>query len=105
MKPTNIIKTATFGALALLLPGCSKMWVHHTPPDVEAKKAWTDDVPTEMTDRFVNGTVDRFWAEPMYDQVRVPAQVDPNNVYYMPSHEALVEIRRERYQEVQFPGK
>ncbi len=62
-------------------------------------------VPVEMTDRFVNGTVDHVWAEPMYDQVRVPAQIDPNNVYYRPGHETLIEIRHERYQEVQFPDQ
>lgn len=44
------------------------------------------------------------WEEPMYDTVRIPAQLDPTGTYYRPAHNTVVEIRRGKYQEVQFPG-
>lgn len=51
----------------------------------------------------IPGTVNREWAEPMVDQVRVPGQLDPEGNYYRPSHDAIVEIRPKRYQQVEFP--
>ena len=97
----QILKLGLFGVLLSGFTGCGNLWIHQAP----AKAAVRDQVPAEMTDRLVNGTVDHVWAEPMNDQVRVPAQIDPNNVYFRPSHETVVEIRHERYQEVQFPDK
>jgi hypothetical protein len=97
----NLLNLSLFGVLLAGFSGCANFWSHQAPPKVAVR----DQVPAEMTDRLVNGTVDHVWAEPMNDQVRVPAQIDPNNVYFRPSHETVVEIRHERYQEVQFPDK
>ena len=57
----------------------------------------------DAQDRPVPGTVDRLYIEPMYDQVRVPAKLDPNGIFYRPSHQTIVEIRQERFQKVEYP--
>lgn len=53
----------------------------------------------------IPGTVDRAWVEPMYDTVRVPAQIDPTNTYYRPSHQGVVEIRPERFDDVRYDNE
>ena len=57
----------------------------------------------ELDKETVPGTVDDVWVEPMYDHIRVPAKIDPNGVYYRPSHRSLFEIRPGRYQHVEYP--
>ena len=57
----------------------------------------------ELERERVPGTVDDAWAEPMIDTIRVPGQLDPNGIYYRPSHETVVEIRPGRYQKVEYP--
>lgn len=101
----NVVRAAALGLVLTAVSGCGNIWIHHSTDPASAGPMVREGVPVEMTDRFVNGTVDHVWAEPMYDQARVPAQIDPNNVYFRPGHETIVEIRHERYQEVQFPDK
>jgi hypothetical protein len=60
-------------------------------------------VNTYDEEEYVPGVVDRLWAEPMYNYARIPAQVDPNEVYYRPSYETLIEVREERYQKAEYP--
>lgn len=80
----------------VILSACS------TPPQGIPMKAV--EVQAEAYENKVPGTVDRVWQEPMYNQVQVPAQLDPNGVYYRPSHNALVEIRKDKFQKLQFPS-
>lgn len=56
-----------------------------------------------VQDNPVPGTVTEDWEEPMYDQVKIPGQLDPTATYYRNPHSTVVEIRSGRYQEVQFP--
>ena len=53
----------------------------------------------------ISGTVDKAWVEPMYDTVKVPAQIDPTNTYYRPSHQEVVEIRPERFENVRYDNE
>lgn len=57
----------------------------------------------ELERERVPGTIDDAWVEPMIDSVRVPGQLDPNGVYYRPSHETIVEIRHGKFQKVEYP--
>ena len=56
-----------------------------------------------VEENVVPGTVTEPWVEPMHDTVQVPAQVDPTNTYYRPSHQTIVEIRPGRVQPLQYP--
>jgi hypothetical protein len=60
------------------------------------------EVIIEVEESPVPGTVQSAWEEPMYDTVRMPAQIYGNT--YRPSHNTIVEIRPRRYQPVQFPS-
>jgi hypothetical protein len=51
----------------------------------------------------IPGTVTEAWAEPMYDDVDVPGQLDPTGTYYRVPHRTIIEVRPGRVQEVQFP--
>ena len=48
------------------------------------------------------GVVTEAWVEPMYDTVKVPAQLDPAGNYFRPAHRTIVEIRPDRFQQVQY---
>jgi hypothetical protein len=50
----------------------------------------------------VPGTVRKPWVEPMIDVVKTPGQLDPEGNYYLPEHEEVVEIRHDRFEEVQY---
>ncbi len=63
----------------------------------------TEQVLIEAQENPVPGTVKDVWAEPMYDTVRVPGQIDPTNTYYRLPHKTVVEIRQHRFQRQQFP--
>ena len=43
------------------------------------------------------GTVQYVWEEPMIDVVDVPPGLDPDNIYYRPAHQEVVEIRQGRW--------
>jgi hypothetical protein len=61
------------------------------------------EVVNELEKEPVPGTVEDVYVEPMYDTVRVPGQLDPNGVYYRPSHKTIYEIRPGKFQPVQYP--
>lgn len=61
------------------------------------------DAINELEKDPVPGTVTDVWAEPMYDTVRVPGQIDRKGVYYRASSNQLVRIRPGRFQQVQYP--
>lgn len=62
------------------------------------------EIPLDVPENPVPGTVTNLWAEPMVNQIEVPGQLDPNGIYYRPPHQAIVEIRQGRYQKEEFPG-
>ena len=79
---------------AAALSGCMKSAekvVVVAPP--EKRVVLEDPVP---------GTVTGSWVEPMNDVVKVPARLDPTGTYYLPAHEEVVEIRPERFKEVDY---
>ena len=57
----------------------------------------------ELEKEPVPGTVNEVWAEEMYDQVCVPGSLDPNATYYRKGHCTLVEVRKEKYQLIEYP--
>lgn len=61
------------------------------------------EATNELEKDPVPGTQSDVWVEPMYEQVRVPAAIDPHGVYYRPSHNTLIEVRPGKYQRVQYP--
>ena len=50
----------------------------------------------------IRGTVSKPYVQPIRDVVTVPAQVDPTNTYYRPSHDTIVEIIPGRVQPIQY---
>ncbi len=90
------MKRILFPILAiLLLASCSKN-TNEIP--LRAR-----EIPLNVTENPVPGTVNKLWKEPMYNQVQVPAQLDPNGIYYRPAHNTIVEIRKDKFQKVEFP--
>ncbi|MCB0322083.1 MAG: hypothetical protein KDD69_00885 [Bdellovibrionales bacterium] len=85
-------------ACLLLGSGCTSSLQYGSTKTVVVR-----EVVNELERERVPGTVEDVWVEPMYDQVRVPAALDPNGVYYRPSHSTLVEIRHGKVQPVQYP--
>lgn len=45
----------------------------------------------------IPGVVEYVWEEPMVDVIEVPPGLDPEGIYWMPSHEEVVEIRQGRW--------
>ena len=60
-------------------------------------------IKIDVQENSVPGTVQEVYIEPMVDQVQVPGRLDPNGVYYIPPHQEVVEIRRDKYQLIQYP--
>lgn len=56
-----------------------------------------------VRENAVPGTVTEPWFEPMYDTVKVPAQVDPTGTYFRPEHKTVAEIKPGRVQPLQYP--
>lgn len=75
------------------------------PPPGEPIILPAERIVLEVQESPPHGTVTDVWEEPMYDTIRVPAQLDPTGTYYRPSHKTVVEIRPGRNQEVEYPGK
>lgn len=71
-----------------------------SPPPIPLR---AEEIPIPVRENPVPGTVNQVWAEPMVDQIKVPAQLDKNGIYYRPAHQTLVEIRQEKYQQVEHP--
>jgi hypothetical protein len=86
--------------LALALPavamlgGASACSIAEPAPVIEYRKM-------EVTER-VPGAVYEEWVEPMYDTVHVPGQIDPAGNYYRMPHQSVVEIRHDRFDDVDY---
>jgi len=50
------------------------------------------------------GVVNYIWEEPMVNVVDVPPGLDPEGIYYRPSHQAVVEIRQGRWKHLKSQG-
>ena len=97
---TNVVlRTVVFTAVAVLVVGCSESRGAKPPSTMVVRQAMN-----ELERDRVPGTVDDVWAEPMYDTVKVPGQLDRKGIYYRKAHKTLVEIRPGRYQLQEFPN-
>ncbi|NDC38651.1 MAG: hypothetical protein EBZ48_11445 [Proteobacteria bacterium] len=54
-------------------------------------------IAATTTQKNPPGVVNYIWEEPMVDVVEVPPGLDPDGVYYRPSHQAVVEVRQGRW--------
>ncbi len=61
------------------------------------------DETVEIIDREVPGTVHSPYFEPIIDVVKVPPHLDPEGIYFRPSHTNIYEIRQGRVQGVEYP--
>lgn len=91
-----LTRLCTLAGATALLAGCSSQPTPPAPPELNSVVAAIDENP-------VPGTVNGAWVEPMYDTVRVPGQLDPKGTYYRMPHNTVVEIRRGKFQRVEFP--
>ena len=57
----------------------------------------------ELEREPVPGTVTEAWVEPMIDTVCQPGQIDPSGTYYRKGHCTIAEVRRGKYQQVEYP--
>ena len=85
----------------LLMTACSA----NQPLKVEAETETVvlRQTVNELEREPVPGTVNDLWVEPMHDRVCPPGQIDPSGMYYRKSHCTIAEIRRGKYQQVQYP--
>jgi hypothetical protein len=75
--------------LAAALTGCT---MHSTGEAVTSSVAACPGCPAVPP-----GTVQYVWEEPMVDVIDVPPGLDPDGIYYRPSHQEVVEIRQGRW--------
>ena len=92
-----MIRIITLIPVFVILAGCAGIGA----PDVETVVVRED--MAELDKEPVPGAVREVWVEPMYDTVRVPAQLDPSGNYFRPSHRTIYEIRPGKHQLVEFP--
>lgn len=92
----KIVFTGSLILLATLFAACSGSASHKIPYRAREVRVATPENP-------VPGTVSDFWEEPMYDDVDVPASLDPEGTYYRPEHKEMVEAYPGRHQQMQFP--
>jgi hypothetical protein len=78
----------------VLLGGTSGCSISEPAPVIEYRKM-------EVTER-VPGAVYEEWVEPMFDSVQVPGQIDPAGNYYRMPHQSVVEIRHDRFDNVDY---
>ncbi|MCB0358082.1 MAG: hypothetical protein KDD44_00545 [Bdellovibrionales bacterium] len=86
-------------AAASVMFGCSSNKPAVPPP---ATPVFTEAV-AYVDEVAVPHQTPNYWEAPMYDQIQVPAALDPTGTYYRPSHKTIVEIRQGRFQRVQYP--
>lgn len=86
------MKRTIFVALVCLTSGCGLL-----PQPIKVPQVIT------VPENPVPGTVHDAWEAPIYDQIEIPAQLDPNGITYRPKHTSIVEIPLGRVQEVQYP--
>ncbi len=79
-----MIKRIVLLAVAFTVSGCSQ-------PTIEIEPAIV------ISGESAPGTVETIWEEPMVDVIEVPPGLDPEGMYYRPSHQAVVEIRQGRW--------
>lgn len=75
--------------LVLALSGCSTF---------NSKPVVVERVVT-IPGKPIPGTVGEYWVEPLYQDAKVPGQLDPEGMYYRTKHKAVVETYPGRYQE------
>lgn len=85
MKYANITSVSTL-LLVLILGACSRTQVIRE--EVMVREDHT---------RVPPGVVEYIWEEPMVEVIDVPPGVDPSGTYYMPAHQAVVEIKQGRW--------
>lgn len=87
----SIVKFICGCAIALVITGCSAS----TPKTIiEVKQV---DAPQQYAQE-IPGVVKYIWEQPMVDVIDVPPGLDPEGIYYRPSHQSVVEIRQGRWQ-------
>ena len=87
------------GVLVLLLPvGCSSIFSSGNS-STETAVAPQPEVIIKREVQVIKapGVVEYVWEEPMVDVINVPPGLDPEGVYYRPSHQEIVEIRQGRW--------
>lgn len=94
MKKILILGTV----FVLSLGGCFSSQAGGRPTTMVVREA-----VSELDRDPVPGTVNDVWVEPMADTIRVPGKLDPKGVYLIKPHTTVVEIRHERFQQVQYP--
>jgi hypothetical protein len=98
MKIGNLL---FLSVLSVILAGCSSQL--RSSNGVVSTVVLKQDI-NELEREAVPGTVNEIWAEPMYDTVEIPGQLDPSGMYYRKPHRTVVEIRQEKYQKVEYPS-
>lgn len=98
-KAVCFIRCSSAAVLAFGLIGCSTQRVQGG----EVVTVVMRETVNELEKEPVPGTVNEVWIEPMYDQVCVPGTLDPAANYYRKPHCTLVEIRQEKFQQIQYP--
>ena len=80
--------------LAALLSGCASQNTRTVSSEVLVNRVYSSQVPP---------VVDYIWEEPMVDVIDVPPGLDPEEIYYRPAHQEVVEIRQGRFQYYRAP--
>lgn len=83
-------------------PCCSPSAKGAAAPKAQTRADVAQVAPRVVYETPPPGTVTEKWHEPMNDVVEVPAQLDPTGTYYLPKHEEVVEIRKDRYRETDY---
>ena len=77
-----------------MLSGCASQNTRTVSSDVLVNRVYSSQVPP---------VVDYIWEEPMVDVIDVPPGLDPEEIYYRPAHQEVVEIRQGRFQYYRAP--
>ena len=85
-----MIKTLRILSLLVLTLGLFSCSTRKTTETVVVEKVETITIKDP-------GAVEYVWEPPIVDVVKVPPGVDPEGIYYRPSHEEVVEIRQGRW--------
>jgi hypothetical protein len=105
-KKTNTNRYVTRMVLslaALSLIGCASTQRPAVQGSGEVVTVVMRETVNELEKEPVPGTVNEVWIEPMYDQVCVPGALDRNATYYRKPHCTLVEVRQEKFQQIEYP--
>ena len=90
----NVVKLSLMPLLAAFIfsgaIGCAQR-------AVIANESTVKEVVVQQDNRDIPGVVEYVWEEPMVDVVDVPPGLDPEEHYYRPAHQEVVEIRQGRW--------